>query len=256
MLVLPLRCGTLATATVNHDTRLLPIGGRYQGGKYEGTTQYWWCSRLVKKEDYEKKLIASSAEHPDDRTISEQFENGSGFWETFEAVPSKLAAGVITTVEVLARAPSNYMNQRPLTALSDEARACAFVAHECYNPQRADTLTGGTAWPAVQLQIDPDLNDPVFVVYIRTSDGCPILGFTGTRFGTPEVEKDILPDGDLAVCGAHRLVYENPWIYGAVRKVATKYGRQVIVTGHSLGGSRALIAAMGGGWHTCRDECR
>jgi hypothetical protein len=98
----------------------------------------------------------------------------------------------------------------------------------------------------VQLQLDRDFNDPVFVVYVG-HDGCPILGFTGTRFDKSEVKHDLLPDADMAVCGAHRLVYENSWIYDVVRKVASKYaGRKLYVTGHSLGGSRALIAAMGG----------
>mmetsp|Transcript_101020 Transcript_101020/g.261592 ORF Transcript_101020/g.261592 Transcript_101020/m.261592 type:complete len:265 (-) Transcript_101020:61-855(-) len=166
---------------------------------------------------------------------------------TLASAPLQMGMGLVTAAEVVVRAPLNAMRQQPLSTLSAEARECAAVSDQCYcyvdkEPRRLSDFTVAQR----VLTLDPDFNCELYAVYC-TPDGNPILGFTGTRFGTPEQGEDVLPDTDIGVCGCNRLVQENPWIYETVREVARKYGgKRLILTGHSLGGSRALIAAMGG----------
>lgn len=174
------------------------------------------------------------------------------------AAPGVILHGIATAAEVGVHAPFNICNQQPLSTMTMEARTCAVVADACYKYPAGDRDQVRPAriesshqqhWT---LDLDPDMNEDLFVVYVVAEGehaGCPVLAFMGTRFGMPEFHEDIVPDGDIAVCGSFRMATEERgrWIFSSIRAVSNKYpGKRRFLTGHSLGGTRALIAALGG----------
>jgi len=173
--------------------------------------------------------------------------------DAVRAAPVTAVHGLVTAVEVIARAPINFFSQEPLSGMSVMARTCARVAEACYMYPDREPIRSLCIEDSVQhwtLNLDEAMNEELYVVYVIGNGehvGCPILGFTGTRFGMPEFQEDVDPDVDILLCGAFRMVMEDPWIFEIVREVADKYqGKQLFLTGHSLGGTRALIAALGG----------
>lgn len=173
--------------------------------------------------------------------------------DAVRAAPITFVRGLVTAAEVIARAPINFFSRKLLSEMSLDARTCAKVAAACYmypNREPIRPLRIADSEQHCTLILDEAMNEELYVVYVIGNGehvGCPVLGFTGTRFGMPEFQEDVDPDLDIGLCGAFRMVMEDPWIFETVRAVANKYqGKQLILTGHSLGGTRALIAALGG----------
>lgn len=143
--------------------------------------------------------------------------------------------------EVAVRAPINFLTKKNLTEMSSEARACAVVSEKCYEQPRnrakqVSTPEGRT------LILDDDFNNPLYALYFDRATGNPILGFTGTRAQVG----DVIADAGVAIQESKNIANEM-WIYMQVEKAAKKYkGKRIFVTGHSLGGVRALAAAVGG----------
>lgn len=146
--------------------------------------------------------------------------------------------------EVAVRTPINYARSQRLDTMSAEARACAKVAEECYT-EPEDRSEHVETCDHQTLTLDQAFNEKMFAVYVVAS-GDPILGFTGTRFGTSHQDEDFDVDKGIAISESKNIASEM-WIYEQVSKVAAKYeGKNLFVTGHSLGGTRGLAAAVSG----------
>lgn len=160
---------------------------------------------------------------------------------------AQLVGWIVNSASVVVRTPVNYAMQQSLDTLSSDARACACVANVCYDHPRPNVIQTCYGAP---LDLDTDFNEPLFCLYVNRATGDPILGFTGTRGPADWIQYNM---GVIWVESNN--IANEMWIYEQVSRAAEKYSRaRLFITGHSLGGTRGLVACVGG--NDCQPEMR
>lgn len=162
--------------------------------------------------------------------------------------------GLLKAVTLLPTSIHRAATKLSLTHLGDVPKMCAHVASECYKlPQsvplgngesrRIQRISGMVSSGIFELVEDTHFKNRYFAVYLEHSRKLAILGYTGTRFGTDFFWTDIATDANVLCAQA-----SDPYFIDVLSAVSERVSRQhsdytLIVAGHSLGGTRALMAS-------------
>jgi len=166
---------------------------------------------------------------------------------------SGLFSGFITGVGTLPRSIYRAANQRSLSDLGDVPKMCAHVAAQCYKipeplpigkgeRRREREVSGTISSGKFRLEEDTHFKNRYFALYFEHQHKLAILGYTGTRFGTEFFLRDVATDVNVGCSQS-----SDPFFVDVLRavsgRVSGKRGYTLVLTGHSLGGTRALMSS-------------